>query len=462
LDTDSYVLTGHISEFVSAVHGAGAKAMVTMMGDSARAAAMQTCTDSGHINQFVTVITNFVNSNGYDGFDLDWEVGIDDAQFQDLVNRLRTAMPSKILTVAVTVTDRFNVSAVQTKLDQVNIMNYDGDAFTYTGPPGTDTWYNSALLAAGDTTHITAEATVNYYLGAGVAPGKIGIGEPFYARIKQGCLTGFLSGSTCMQNVTAPVQSYASGDALTNPRTGINYNALLNSVYWSSGTKVWDATHGAQYIQYNAGGANQAFVPYTGVEQIQAAVNYVNTNNLGGIMVYELSGEYMSTAAGDARYPLSTALYNAVFSGASNADLRTQLINNVITQIPVDNGLGIQVNGYATLMSVDQWCFYYSEIRAPIITDEARMAQLLDILGIPSTEPQRSTTLITVDQFIAALGKMGLGAAAARPQALTPSTKLVLYFLAVLLVGVAGGLAQKRRAFAGLLLARRRPRHSTN
>jgi len=316
LDTDSYVLTGHISEFVNAVHGAGAKALVTMMGDSARVAAMQTCTDSAHINQFVSAISNFVNNNGYDGFDLDWEAGIIDTQWENLVRNLRVALPGKVISVSVTVTERFIVAAVQSSLDQANIMNYDRDSGLYTGNWATDAWYNSATLAGGDTNHPTAEMDVQYYIGASVAPSKIGIGLPFYARIKQGCLAGYLSGSTCTLGIFASLQSYASGDASTNPRTAINYNDLLSSTYWANGTKVWDAVHGAQYIQYNAGGTNQAFVPYTGVEQIQAAANYVKTNGLGGIMTYELSGEYISTATGDARYPLSTALYQDMIGGS--------------------------------------------------------------------------------------------------------------------------------------------------
>jgi chitinase len=287
-----------------------------MMGDSARVAAMQTCTNSAHMNQFVSTIANFVNTNAYDGFDLDWEAGIIDSQWQSLVQNLHIALPGKTISVAVTVTERFDVAAVQSSLDQANIMNYDRDSGLYSGNWATDTWYNSALLAGGDTNHPTAEMDVQYYTGAGVAPGKIGIGLPFYERIKQGCRAGYLNGSPCSLNVTDPGQTYATGDATTNPRTAINYNDLLNSVYWSGGTKIWDAKHGSQYLQYNAGG-NQAFVPYTGVEQIQAAVNFVNTNNLGGIMVYELSGEYVSSAAGDARYPLSVALSNA--SGGATA-----------------------------------------------------------------------------------------------------------------------------------------------
>jgi len=52
-------------------------------------------------------------------------------------------------------------------------------------------------------------------------------------------------------------------------------------------------------------------------------------------------------------------LYNSVFSGAttanSNPDLRTQLINRCRPKCRSTNTVGVQVNGYATLMTVDQW-----------------------------------------------------------------------------------------------------------
>ena len=49
-------------------------------------------------------------------------------QWRNLVTTLRTALPGKLVTAAVTVTERFMASAVQDSLDQINIMNYDRDS----------------------------------------------------------------------------------------------------------------------------------------------------------------------------------------------------------------------------------------------------------------------------------------------------------------------------------------------
>jgi len=313
LNTMAYGISDHAAEFVRTVQQAGAKALVTLLGDTTRAPIMKICTDNRHINQFVAALATFINDNGYDGFDLDWEAGIVGNQWRNLVTTLRTALPGKLVTAAVTVTERFMASAVQDSLDQINIMNYDRDSGLYDGTPAADTWYSSALYAGGDTSHPSAEMDVRYFTQAGVSGNKLGIGIPFYARIKQRCMAGYLNGSTCTQAVSAPLQRFATGNASDNLTKSINYNDLLLSPFWSDGNKVWDAAHGAEYIQYTAGGVGQtAFVPYTGVEQVQAAAYFVKNTHLGGIMTYELSGEFVRSAVGDARYPLSTVLFNAI------------------------------------------------------------------------------------------------------------------------------------------------------
>jgi len=149
LNTMAYGISDHAAEFVRTVQQAGAKALVTLLGDTTRAPTMKICTDNRHVNQFVAALATFINDNGYDGFDLDWEAGIVGNQWRNLVTTLRTALPGKLVTAAVTVTERFMASAVQDSLDQINIMNYDRDSGLYDGTPAADTWYSSALYAGG-------------------------------------------------------------------------------------------------------------------------------------------------------------------------------------------------------------------------------------------------------------------------------------------------------------------------
>ena len=210
---------------------------------------------------------------------------------------------------------------------------------------------------------------------------------------------------------------------------------MTDTTRWQSQYQFYDTLFKSNYLSIPS--LNE-FDSYNGTQFMSDVAAWQKSKGFGGFMTFTIDSEYLSAQTGDARYPLSTSLYNAVFGGVS--DLRTQLINTVVAQVPANNTVGIQVNGYATLMSADQWAYYYSEIRAPINVDPARMSQLLDALGIPSTEPQRST-LISVDQFIAALGKMGLSVMGAMPRSFMPSVKVSLYICTVVLLVVGALLA---------------------
>src|ERR1019366_1120231 len=78
-----------ITAFVNSARAAGVKAIAGIFDNGNTA--MSACTTPSNIAQFVTVISNFIASNRYDGVDIDWETGIVAAQYQDLVRRLRAA-----------------------------------------------------------------------------------------------------------------------------------------------------------------------------------------------------------------------------------------------------------------------------------------------------------------------------------------------------------------------------------
>ncbi len=313
VDVTSYSLSANAAQFISGAHASGTKALISMVNDSS-GYAIRTCTNSAHLSQFVSAIANVVQTYGYDGFDIDWEGAIINSQYQQWIVALRAAMPNKILTVAGGWNQRYVLAQIQDDIDQINCGSYDADLSTVAGQWRGDTMYNSALYQGGNSDWITADA-IYYYMvqDAGIASSKIGIGMPFYARIKQGCMAGFLNNGSCSQNVNSFGQQYASGNAITNPRNAINFNSLVNSTYWTSSTHVWDAAHGAEYLRYEPGGPNQnAFIPYSGVLQMNEAVKYILKVKLGGIMTYDLAGEYLGNQSGDARYPLSTAIYQSM------------------------------------------------------------------------------------------------------------------------------------------------------
>jgi GH18 family chitinase len=319
VDTSFYTVSANAAEFINTAHKYGTKAMVSMLHDS-NAVAMRTCTNSSHIDQFVSVIANYINQYGYDGFDIDWEDGIINSQYQQWIISLRAALPGKVLTVATTWNQRNVLARVQDKVDQINVMNYDSDIWPPRGPRAlTSTAYNSALYQGANSDWTTADIYIYYNAtSAGISRSKLGMGMPFYARVKRGCRYGYSIGSTCTQGVTDPGQPYASGNAATNARVPISYSDLVNSDYWTKGTRIWDSVHGAQYIRYEVSDSSQdAFVSYTGVEQMQEAARYVRNNSLGGIMTYDLTNEFITGETGDNRYPLSSAMYQMMVGGST-------------------------------------------------------------------------------------------------------------------------------------------------
>ena len=312
LDLTRYRVSARAAEFINTAHDAGSRALVSMLHDNT-AAAIRTCTDPSHVVRFAVTISTFIRDYGFDGFDVDWEMGVVNSQYEQWLTSLRDAMPERLLTVAASWNQRYVLARIQDKIDQINVAAYDADVSTVRGRWRTDTAYNVALYQSSDQDWVTADSVVYYMTrDAGIKPGKLGIGLPFYARIKRGCQAGYLDAGNCAKPITGPGQVYASGNALVNPRPSIEYRDLINSQYWALGQRVWDAPHGAQYISYTPdNNDNAAFVSYTGVEQIQEAVRYIKSAGLGGIMMYQLAGEYLDSQDGDDRYPLSSAMYGA-------------------------------------------------------------------------------------------------------------------------------------------------------
>jgi hypothetical protein len=265
-------------------------------------------TGSTLIATFVQNIVNFVNqtgqnNGGFDGVDLDWEGSVNSTQYADLINRLRAAMPNKVINIDVYPgAPTAAAAAAQASLDQVNVMGYDGGNFT------NYSWYNGPIFpyVANQSSSIYDKVyqTGGPDLGAvsaGVAPAKVGVGMPFYGYRWTGCTQALVTG--CSR------QGYFSYG-----------NLVKDTTRWQSQYQRYDTTYKSNYLSISS--LNE-FDTYNGVEFMPDVVAWAKANGLGGYMTYTQNDEYVSTQTGDARYPLSTALYNAVFGGAPTISTTT-------------------------------------------------------------------------------------------------------------------------------------------
>ena len=237
------------------------------------------------IATFVNNIVNFVNSNGYDGVDLDWEHNINTTQYVDLVMRLRNAMPTKLITMAVNADMTAVAAASQSNLDQINMMNYDMWGGTNLN------WFNDAIFSEAQNSQWSCSSLAQRLMSAGVAAGKLGVGIPFYGNRWTGCTYVLQSGCQGPTN-------FFYRDLVTDPTR------------WQPQYRFYDDTYKSNYLSIPA--LNE-FDSYNGPEFIADLVPWAKSKGFGGFMTFSIGYEYLSKLAGPARYPLSAALYGAVF-----------------------------------------------------------------------------------------------------------------------------------------------------
>lgn len=286
---DSYSTSQpEMANLVAAAHAAGKKILI-VIGDGSTGFTADT--DPSIIATFVTNIAAFVNTNNFDGVDLDYEVSPVTSQYVDMINRVRTALPSKIITVAVFNTPNITSAIVSTylKIDQVNAMCYDLDDIYLNG--GAKPWYIDAIFNGPLTVGQggTCQARIDAFTNAGVPAAKMGAGIPYYGRRWTG----------------ATLVNQGTGTRAASP----TYRDLVtDATRWPY--RHYDATYGANYLSI---ASLNEFDSYVGLEEIDAIVPWVKSKGYGGYMVFVIDYEYLSGQSGDARYPLSTELYSKVF-----------------------------------------------------------------------------------------------------------------------------------------------------
>jgi GH18 family chitinase len=255
---------------------------------------MSTCTDSAHLNTFVNNLITYMNGTSgrtasFDGIDLDWEGSNINSQYVNLINALRSALPAgKLLTTAMGNFSGLPSVAAQTysKLDQINLMNYDQD-----GDLSQGAWFNNSLYQAGDTSKMTSDWNARAFTSVGVPSVKLGMGIPFYGRRWTG--------------VTLPQQ--IGGTKVST----VNYNSLIaDTTRWQDVYKKLDSVHYGQYLSIPS--LNE-FVSYSDQVSIKETVKWGKTQGFGGYMTYSLPLEYLANQSStETRSPLSTELWNDV------------------------------------------------------------------------------------------------------------------------------------------------------
>jgi chitinase len=290
--------TGNSTAVVAQAHAAGRKALICVGGGGTESL-FQGATSVANLPAFISNLTNFVATRGYDGVDLDWEPlpSSDAQQFTNLVTGLRSALNGlaqpKLLTVAAGAYPPYGDSLTaeyvmfagfQSQFDQINIMTYD-----LSGPwDGWVTWFNSPVYDGGYRFPSSGglvpsvDGAVTNFLKNGVAPARLGIGIAFYGYLWTG---GSGTSSIC---ITQPRQSWTNAPTAT----AIRYSDIMTG-YNQTNLYHWDASAQSAYLGItNANPVNNMFISYDDQRTCQAKVSYARNHGLGGVMIWELAQDH--------------------------------------------------------------------------------------------------------------------------------------------------------------------------
>ena len=226
----------------------------------------------------IAFLTGLMQTYGYDGFDIDWEPVPEGqrANFVLWVKELKSAMlavnPNAVLTAASFGVDPALAMAVD-HLDQINLMTYD-----MSGPwPGWVSWHNSAIYNGGHTFPSTGgrlpaiDDNVNAMAALGVPLNKIGFGIELYGYVWNG--------------VNQPEQT-----GFGNVRDTYPYFSIFADYYQKGYPLQWDAV--AQAAYYSTPGQ---FVSFDAETTMVVKANYLRSKGLGGVIVFEYAGGYVSS-----------------------------------------------------------------------------------------------------------------------------------------------------------------------
>lgn len=298
-------------------------------------------TSSGRATFVASVIAFLKKYSFIDGIDIDWEYpgvnrakdpndvydkgcpgGPEDKQnFTALLREIREAYNSnglaeKLLTIACSAGYEKlalqELSIYHQYLDFINAMTYD-----FHGAWETITNHHSPLFANPDDPSGTApvdiknkynvDAALKVYTDVyGIAKEKINVGAPFYSRGWKN-----VNGATGNNGLFAQASGAPVGD-LDNPQApgGQNSFTTMKQLETTAGyVKYRDSYAKVPYL-YNA--ALQIMLTYEDEQSLAERCDFVNNNNYGGIIIWELSNDDPQG------FPLTTIVANKMLSGGGN------------------------------------------------------------------------------------------------------------------------------------------------
>lgn len=252
--------------------------------------------------QFVNSCVNFMTQYGFDGIDIDWEYPVvggdtgvphhptDAANYVLLLAEFRAKLnavgPGKLLTIAApagfTNYIALDIPGIAASVDWINLMAYDfhGSWESVTGhnaPMDKSTQDPTTDMVSLEKLNI--KSAVQGYLNTGLSKNQLVLGVPVYGR-------GW--GGVAATN-NGLFQSSSSIPRGTWENGVFDYSDLKANYLGQNGyVRYWDEQSQAAYL-YSP--TTRVFISYDDEQSMNVKTNYINSIDLGGAMVWDLSSD---------------------------------------------------------------------------------------------------------------------------------------------------------------------------
>lgn len=290
---------------------------------------------------FAHEVNTIVKLYNLDGIDIDWEYPANQTEKQNftlLLQQVRDSLDAiepmmnrdLLLSIAAgaspTHINNVDWSSVAGILDIINLMSYD-----YYGTWDNITNHNAPLYPSGSggQTGFSCSESVANILAKGVPANKVNLGVAFYGRTQMtvGTPAIFATG-----NGQADTQNFGVDDG-----TPMYYNVLLKM---NDFDYHWDNT--AQ-VPYLTGKTVNSFVSYDNELSIEKKAQFINSQNLRGAIIWEISGDYVestTTPGTIGSTPLINKL-NTTFCSGVGIETPSKALSIQLMPNPAQHQLGV-------------------------------------------------------------------------------------------------------------------------
>jgi chitinase len=299
---------------LKAAHAAGTKVLFAIGGRDEKGEIFgatynrfRATTSTENLEAFTNNLVKFLTNNNtgydgeqYDGIDIDWQpvTAEDEQQYAAFINllsqKLSAITPLPILTAAVKERPELFANLHQ-QFAQINILSYN----LANNRLGSVTWHNAPIYDGGNKSPNTgevlpsADSLVKAFINAGVPANKLAIGIDFEGKKWGG--------------VFEPLQKWDKTQIPT--LAAIPYFEIINR-YYKKQVYRWDKSAQAAYLRIDTlGSATDSFISYEDETSVQAKIDYVKSNGLGGVIIWDLGAGWLPEA--EIRDPLLQAVKNA-------------------------------------------------------------------------------------------------------------------------------------------------------